>query len=270
MHKHIEALSKSTWVGVSLDAGTNEVYNKLKPTARSGNQQTLDLVMTNIRTLVDYSKKNKTKLAEKGQGAGVSIKYLVYPGNVEEIYDAIKLAKEAGCTNFHARPAATPWFALGEKDKDRPSNHGVDGEIFFDEEDVALFDAQIIKSRELEDENFSIFGIKHKLSGQNFSVVNDFKSCHAIFMTAVIMPSNKRGGNYFDVNLCCDRRGDEDLYLGKELTDLNQISDLWSSKKHWEVFDKIQVTKCPRCTYKPHNKIFEDVIETDNLTYKFI
>jgi pyruvate-formate lyase-activating enzyme len=270
MHKHIPALSKATWIGVSLDAGTNETYDKLKPTASANKKDTLDLVMKNIKMLVEYSKANKTKLSDKGQGSGVSIKYLVYPGNVGEIYEAIKLAKEAGCTNFHARPAATPWFALGDKYKDRPSNHGVDGEIFFNEEDVKLFDEQIIKARELEDENFSIFGIKHKISGQNFSVVNDFKNCHAIFMTAVIMPSKKRGGNFFDVNLCCDRRGDEDLYLGKELTDLNEISDLWSSDKHWEVFDKIQVNKCPRCTYKPHNKIFEEVIEVDNLTYKFI
>ena len=83
------------------------------------------------------------------------------------------------------------------------------------------------------------------------------------------MPSKKRG-DYFDLNLCCDRRGDEDLYLGKELTEVDQISELWSSEEHWKVFDKIEVKKCPRCTYKPHNKIYEDVIAVDNLTYKFI
>lgn len=270
MHKHIEALSKSTWVGVSLDAGTNKTYDKLKPTASEGKTNTLDKVMKNISSLVEYSKIKNTKLSDDTRGSGVSIKYLVYPGNVHEIYDAILLAKESGCSNFHARPAATPWFALGDEYKDRPSNHDVDGQVFFNEEDIKIFDEQITKARELEDEKFSIFGIKHKISGQNFSVVNDFNNCHAIFMTAVIMPSKKRGGDYFDVNLCCDRRGDEDLYLGKELTDVNDIAKLWSSEKHWEIFDKITVSKCPRCTYKPHNKIFEDVIAKDNTTYKFI
>jgi len=269
IHKHLEALSKCVWVGISLDAGTAETYDELKPAANVNKSNTLDLVIENVANLIKYSKENNTKLSARGQGSGVSIKYLVYPGNVGELYEAIKIAKEIGCTNFHARPAATPWFNLGEDYKDRPTNHGVKGEIFFNENDVQVFDEQIERSRELEDEDFSVFGIKHKLSGQNFSVENDFKSCHAIFMTAVIMPSKKRG-DYFDLNLCCDRRGDEDLYLGKELTEVDQISELWSSEEHWKVFDRIEVKKCPRCTYKPHNKIYEDVIAVDNLTYKFI
>ena len=267
IHKHIKALSKCTWVGISLDAGSNETYDKLKPT-NSGRKGSYDKVMANVEKLIAYSKANSTKLVAEGQGSGVSIKYLFTSKNIGEVYEAALAAKKAGCSNFHARPASTPWFSL---DGETPefSNHNVEGYITFTEADVDLFDSQIEDSRKLEDATFSIFGIKHKLSGQNFSVANDFKECHAIFMTAVIMPSKKRG-DFFDIGLCCDRRGDDDLYLGKELTDVEDIASLWSSPKHWEVQDKITVTKCPRCTYKPHNIIFEKVIQVDNLTYKFI
>ena len=89
-------------------------------------------------------------------------------------------------------------------------------------------------------------------------------------MTGVFMPSEKDDRDAFNFGLCCDRRGDELLTLGKELKDAKDIKDLWGSDEHWKIFDKIKVGTCPRCTYQPHNQIFEHVITKDNMTYKFI
>jgi hypothetical protein len=52
--------------------------------------------------------------------------------------------------------------------------------------------------------------------------------------------------------------------------DVNEVSKLWGSKKHWGIFDKIKVGACPRCTYQPHNQVYEHVILNDSMTYKFI
>jgi len=92
-------------------------------------------------------------------------------------------------------------------------------------------------------------------------------------MTAVIEPSAGKDAaeDSFTIGLCCDRRGDSQLELARNITDVNQIQKLWGSKEHWYIHDRIIVQKqCPRCTYQPHNEIYEQVIQNDSMTYKFI
>ena len=88
-------------------------------------------------------------------------------------------------------------------------------------------------------------------------------------MTLVVSPAYN-SEDKFNLGLCCDRRGDDLLMLGDSLSSVDDIASLWGSSKHWDIFDKIKVNECPRCTYQPHNKIFEHVIEDDNMTYRFI
>jgi hypothetical protein len=83
------------------------------------------------------------------------------------------------------------------------------------------------------------------------------------------MPSEDASGK-FDLGLCCDRRGDDRLTLGKSLESTSQVDDLWGSEKHWDIHKQIRVNECPRCTYQPHNQIFEHVVLSDNMTYRFI
>jgi hypothetical protein len=92
-------------------------------------------------------------------------------------------------------------------------------------------------------------------------------------MTAVIMPPDGKDASKdsFTLGLCCDRRGDSKLELGSNLIDINQINTLWGSEGHWRIHDKIKIRgECPRCTYQPHNEIYEQVILNDSMTYKFI
>lgn len=87
-------------------------------------------------------------------------------------------------------------------------------------------------------------------------------------MTCVFMPPSKGGD--LDVGLCCDRRGDDEMNL---LTGgpVEKLWELWGGADHWFVADKIVPGQdCPRCTYAPHNEIFEQVIEQDNMTHDFI
>ena len=75
-------------------------------------------------------------------------------------------------------------------------------------------------------------------------------------MTCVFMPPKDEGK--FDFGLCCDRRGDARVTINN-LMKPEQVLDIWGSEKHWKIFDGIQANKCPRCTYQPHNILFEKV-----------
>jgi hypothetical protein len=92
-------------------------------------------------------------------------------------------------------------------------------------------------------------------------------------MTAVIEPPTGKDApkDSFTVGLCCDRRGDPKLELARSIEDAKEIQKLWGSKGHWDIHDRIIVqSECPRCTYQPHNEIYEQVVLNDSMTYKFI
>ncbi len=258
IHGHTEALTDCTWVGVSVDAGSSATFNELKDPG--GETDHYGKILANIADLVDLAKRKSARLAMERSGYGVSFKYLLYETNVGEIFEAARTAKEIGCRNFHLRPAGTPWDKLGAPF------------ISFAPEALELFREQIEKARELEDENFGVYAITHKFN-EELVKANHFGQCHAVFMTGVFMPpSDERAPEEaFNFGLCCDRRGDPRLDLAVNVTDVEAVAAAWSGRRHWEVFEGIRVAaQCPRCTYQPHNQIFEYVIKKDSMTFRFI
>lgn len=258
IHECVDSLSQCTWVGVSMDAGLPETYNKYK---HLSDPEFFRKVCDNISNLVDYSKFHNSRLGWKSPAYGVSFKYLLYKENMGEVFQAAKVAKEIGCRNIHFRPAGTTWDHIED-----PS-----ASIGFSEEEVGLFKEQIAQAMALDDETFSVYGVTHKFTDQ-FGIANHFAKCHAVFMTAVIEPPSEKSADpdSFVVGLCCDRRGDSRLELARDITDPKQIDALWGSQTHWRIHDEIKVSQCPRCTYQPHNEIYEQVILNDTMTYKFI
>lgn len=256
--RFVDSLSNCTWVGVSVDAATKETFNELKkPPSPDLFEQTIN----NIKILVDYSKRHNNRLGWSHPAYGVSFKYLLYEDNIGEIYEATKLARDLGCKNIHFRPAGTTWDKIG-----------TDEEIAFSREQVELFNDQIARAMELDDMAFGVYGVTHKFNNQ-FERANYFEKCHAVFMTSVIEPPTDKDApeDSFVVGLCCDRRGDPKLELARNITDVNEINRLWGGDRHWEIHDSIMAdVECPRCTYQPHNEIYEQVILNDSMTYKFI
>jgi MoaA/NifB/PqqE/SkfB family radical SAM enzyme len=259
IYDSIDSLSQCIWLGVSVDAGSRATFNALKGLAPEKDH--FDRIMENISILMDYAKRHNLRLGYKHPSYGVSYKYLLYRENIGEVFQAAKLAKEIGCKNIHFRPAGTTWDKLG-----------TDEEIYFTQEEVDLFKEQIALALELDDETFSVYGITHKFNSQ-FGRANYFSQCYAVFMTAVIMPPSDDSvpGDSFILGLCCDRRGDGKLELARDIVDVEEIDRLWGGKAHWKIHDKIAVhNECPRCTYQPHNEIYEQVILNDSMTYRFI
>jgi MoaA/NifB/PqqE/SkfB family radical SAM enzyme len=255
--KFIEPLSKCTWVGISVDCATPATFSKLKKSKGELFEKTLD----NISSLIDYAKTHDTRLAVSNPSYGVSYKYLLYnKDNIGEVYNATKLAKEIGCKHIHFRPSGNTW--------DKLNNH----HMRFSPEDIALWDEEIKHAMELDDENFNVYGITHKFNSQ-FDRANYFNKCWAIFMTAVIMPPTDISADKdsFTFGLCCDRRGDSKLELAKNISNVEEILILWGREPHWKIHNEIDAcNECPRCTYQPHNQIYEQVILADSMTYRFI
>lgn len=242
---HTEALTKCTWVGISVDAGTKRTYSRLKGKDYFGRI---------CGYLCNLSKRAEgTKLGREGKGYGVFYKYLVHPENIEEITNAAWIAKHTGCQAIHIRPGGQAWFEL-------------DGNHFtFTDEDWKTFNEQIEEARELEDENFQVYGVTHKFD--KLKPKHDFNKCWAVFMTFVIMPP-RDDEHEFTLGLCCDRRGHP--LLEKQMNDVADIFTFWGGLEHKQLQKKIDIEKCPRCTFTPHNKVFEEVILKDNMTYRFI
>lgn len=250
--KFIEPLSMCTWVGVSVDAGSDKTYKKLK------GKSIFTKVCDNIALLNDYIHRTPCQLSTDQPGYGISYKFLLYNGNIHDVLPAVETAKRIGCKNFHLRPAGISWDKVGSA-TERIFDPGVRSEL-------AL---QLEKARALEDDHFGVYGITHKFDPE-LNAANHFSTCHAVFMTAVFMPPRNSNNEKFTLGLCCDRRGDQHLEYKGHLTDFKQVEDFWGSEQHWKIFDKINIKQCPRCTYQPHNQIFEHVIQQDSMTYKFI
>jgi len=227
-------LTKCRWVGVSVDAGDRDTFAKLK----NVKPNMFDRVIKNMVDLRNFDSKLE-----------ITYKFLAHPTNINSIYHAVKLAKESGCNFFHLRPCGKTWDNLNEPN-------------IFSKLDIAIAEAQINQAREdFEDKDFRVFGIVHKFSN-NWEIKHNFSKCYALAMTAIIEPDNYLG-------LCCDRRGDDRTRLGS-FTVLDDILQMWGSQKHWDLMKAIDLNDCPRCTYGPHNEIFENVILTDNVCKNFI
>lgn len=239
------------WIGVSVDAGSAETYRQNKGADKYSE------VKNNIQLAVNAAKKADGRvfaLGKKGLGNGVFWKFLAHPSNVKEIYSAATQAKQIGCKGIHIRPAGTPWAPGSD-------------EIVFSRKDLRIFNDQLTRAvADLDDEQFSVYGVTHKFS-KDLRPLHEFKKCRAVFMTAVIMPDPDKPDG-FSLGLCCDRRGDPALTVNMDCPE--DILGFWGSGTHWAMADEIKVHDCPRCTYAPHNEIFERVIENDDMTHVFI
>jgi MoaA/NifB/PqqE/SkfB family radical SAM enzyme len=254
INDHIDAMCRSTFVGVSLDSGTRETYVKLRGI------DMFDQIVRNIESLTNASARAKDILELPNLGNGVTLKYLAFPENVHEIYNAAEMAKKIGCKAIHIRPANTPWYNLTKF------------EISYTDKQIIVFDEQVNQAfDDLDDETFSIYAIKHKV-GQWFVRCNTgFKKCHAIFMQPVVQPPSENASeDAVTMSLCIDRRGDHRVEPLPDITDFRKIYEFWGSKEHWSIHDQIIPTECPRCTMGPHNEIYERVCIDDDMTYMYI
>ncbi len=251
--KHLKALSKCTWVGVSVDCATVETYAKLK---NPNNSDDFYLVVDHIHELISFAKEFKTRLNRNNLSSGVTYKYLIHRDNVREVFEATELAKRLGCKSIYFRPISVPWNRLNEKPQ--PS--------FISSRDIKRFHKNIDKAMSLDCASFSVYAALDKF-GVNFRSDNCFTNCYGGFVTAVIMPPRKKESGII-LGLCCDRRGDARMELGE--MEVKDIEKNWGTKRHREILRLVDVASCPRCARKLHNNVIQSVILEDSMSYNFI
>jgi sulfatase maturation enzyme AslB (radical SAM superfamily) len=231
----------SSWCGVSVDAGSSDVFMKIK---NLKDEKMFDLVIKNIENLA----KIKNKLNSKVE---ITYKYLLHPWNAKDIFLAAKLAKSIGVNTFHLRPVC--WDNLYEQRHDEAIDFsGVIGEI----------ENEIEKAQELEDSQFKFYSVRHKF-GERFKRKINFKKCWA----TPLLSTFGADGN---VHLCFDVRGKKDWILCRHYPDPNEVLKVWGSDRHKKIIESVDINKCPRCTFGPHNEIIEKAIIDDKMFLDFM
>ena len=213
--KYANSLANHTkWVRISVDAGSEEVFQQYRPHA-SGKSQ-FNKVIDGMKIL---SKSRKTKLGfsflvlekvgadkkynEKGQN--------FVETNATDIFKAAKLAKEIGCDYFEVKPSFDPFHFLND-------TSALMSNIIKDE---------LNKSAYLEDENFKIispYTLSKTMEGEK-KQIKDYSRCLTAEMRTVLSPS----GAY----VCPYHRGNNNLKIGDPNT-------VWKNKKRY--YEKFRPT----------------------------
>jgi molybdenum cofactor biosynthesis enzyme MoaA len=228
------------WIGISMDAGTNKTYMEIK---NISDEKAFQKVLDNIKSLTSTIKNKKSS-------CDVSYKYVLHPANAKEIFIAAQLAKSIGVKDFHLRPVG--WDNLIKtlgKDPIDFTPH------------IESIDKQIEQSMNLENDNFRFFGIRHKFK-PDFQRKINFKRCWA----APLVLTFGADGNCY---LCQDMRGNKDMILCSHNPDPKEVLKHWNTDRHKKMLERVDVTKCPRCTYGPCNEMIEQVFIKDSMCRNF-
>ena len=196
-------------------------------------EENFDKVVNNIKLLVDSGHKD------------VTIKYLMWPDNIVDINKAAILAKKLGVRRFQVRPGDAPWFSKN------------DSSIYSDY-NVRYARMQMNRISQLADDNFEVYTVTQNFDNKLGRKL-DFSKCYAGLFNIIMYPNG-------DVGLCVDRRGDKDTYL----CNIDELHEVWGSEEHKEKVANLDLSKCPRCTFRVHNLIFENVVLKDNMYCEFV
>lgn len=232
----------SRWVGISMDAGCNKTYMRVKGVS---NPKIFEQVLENITKLTK-------RIKELGTECEVGFKFLLHPLNAREILTAVKLAKSLGVHDFQLRPVG--WDNI-------PKTKGRDNINFSSLVDE--IDYQIKQAMTLEDNNFFVYGIRHKFKS-NFQRKVNFERCWASPIATFVFGAD---GN---CHLCLDMRGREEMILCSHYPDPHEVLKHWNSERHKKILQNVIPKKCPRCTIGPYNEIVEQVIIKDRMCRDFL
>ena len=229
------------WIGFSVDAVTNETYNKMK--GLPNNSKVFDLVINNIRKIVKRSNELNT-------GCDVCFKFLLHPVNMSEVYEAACLARSIGVKDFHLRPIRYINF-----DK-------IDEKTINFKDNIEYINKQFDEVQTLNTNSFHVYGVRHKFN-PDLSIKKNFSKCRII----PIEPTFGADGN---VHTCFDHRSQENMILCSHYPDVTEIAKVWNTQKHKDIVNNINVEQCPSCTLSSLNEAIEKVILKDNMCINFL
>ncbi len=221
----LEVIPSCTWVGVSVDAGADDTFQKIKGV------NLFDTVIQNIEDMVKNS-----------GDCDIGFKFLISSLNQYEIYDACHLSSKIGVHDFHVRPA--DFFHEGMKDRKR-------GELLSDIDIQNIFH-QFEKCHELETDDFKVNTVMHKFN-DDFSPKKDFSQCYGAPLSIPICADGK-------VYLCIDHWYEEKYAIGKHFPDPYDIIKFWGGEEHLKMIFGNTPEGChTKCTFGVYSKQCEDL-----------
>ena len=220
------------WVGISMDASSVETYNKVKGIS---NDKIFDKVLDNISEI-------RGTIDSIGSDCDIGYKFLLHPFNQHEIYNAAVLAKSVGADDFQVRPVGWENMTLAK------------GKLEWNFESI---NSQLEKMFELEDDNFHVYGIRHKYANDLKKKVN-FNKCRA----SSLHPAFCADGKLYS---CIDMRGKKELVICDYLPEIKNVLKHWNSKGHKAILNNINVNSCTKCTFAGYNEIIEKVFIQDTM-----
>ncbi|WP_233958167.1 SPASM domain-containing protein [Pectobacterium versatile] len=203
-----DVLSRLSYINISVDAGSNSTYNKLKCSGRKSQSSDLDKVFSKIHLLNQFKTLNATSLE-------INCSCILYPENYREIYTLASKLKKLGVSNLRLKKDI-----YGEK---------VLNEI---ERKECLELIERIKC-DLEDTSFKLITV-HDLNNQK-EQLQDFSSC----LISKMMAAVGSDGMLYPCNYHPRPNG----YALGNLVE-NSLEDIWESQ-YRENIDKQLPCICP-------------------------
>ena len=201
--KYIDIIANyASWTRVSMDAATDEMFSKLRPTKGGGSK--FDAIINNMRELAKIKKgKLGFSFLIRTEAEGVAC-------NIHEIYDAAVLAKDIGCDYFEVKPSY------------QYRNNAVHSLVKHDITRMEEAKKEIERLEELVDDKFSIIKaitLDASLEGAQINQPKDYKMCPATELRTLVTPSG--------VYVCPYWRGKEQFKIGNAV--ITSFDDLWKS-----------------------------------------
>lgn len=230
LKKYLDVTAEySSWVRVSMDAGTDATFNRIRP-SRTGKS----LFSSAVKNMEAFARVKRGKLGysfmifNEGEFGfkGIPIKTNALDDlrhiktNVHEIYTAAKLARDIGCDYFEIKPMYDV-------------NHFA---IMQPAELTRIVDEQVAMAKELETPDFKILEATKlwaSLHGESNLEPKAYQRCAVAQARTLVTPSG--------VYVCPYFRGAEHKKIGDIQT--QSFSHMWHGSQRRAVIDKLNPSK---------------------------
>lgn len=212
----------SDWTRVSVDAATQETFQKLRPSKSGGNE--FGHIIKNMEKLAAIKKGTlgfSFLIRTQADGFGIE-------SNIGEIYEAAVLAKNTGCDYFEVKPSYN--YAGGQ-------DHAL---VKHSRKDMEQARQEIARLDALETETFKIIkaiNLKDSLDCVDRPQNKNYKKCPVSELRTLVCPSG--------VYICPYWRGKDKYRIGDVQT--MGFSEMWASARRREVMQYTDPSK--RCCF---------------------
>lgn len=211
IHKYMDIIANyASWTRISMDAATDDMFEKLRPTKGGGSK--FKLIVESMKQLAKI-KKGKLGFSflirTEIEGLGVV-------SNIHEIYDAAVLAKEIGCDYFEVKPSY------------QYRNNAVHSLVKHDPKKMQQAKEEIARLEDLVSDNFAIIKaitLDASLNGAQENQPKEYKMCPATELRTLVTPSG--------VYVCPYWRGKDQFRVGNAIT--TPLQELWQSSERKQV-----------------------------------